>query len=229
MGRSGGGEFKWGILTKSNTNNTLIPSPCAQTYGKLRKRYSPPKEKLNTIKISYTWRRRASFWCENYMYIWPPFSIEFDKMVFKVWNSHLFRVLSLTLTWYRHRTATKGNITYMSQIELLFPQIVFDLQMLLLLPLLHKWVLTNSVLLIAAGTSLVFLAPYCVITNTPEWILKLPKVPRHRLRRTSVSEHYSSVMHLVSFMLTTATTTIMTGKVRFPRRRVEKEFLYSNL
>lgn len=39
-----------------------------------------------------------------------------------------------------------------------------------------------------------------------KWILKLPKVPRHTLRQTSESEHYSSVMHLVLLQLSTATT-----------------------
>lgn len=38
---------------------------------------------------------------------------------------------------------------------------------------------------------------FFVVSLQTKWILKLPKVPRHTLRQTSVSEHYPSVMHLV--------------------------------
>lgn len=41
------------------------------------------------------------------------------------------------------------------------------------------------------------------LQTNPKRVLEPPKVPRHTLRQTSVSEHYPSVMYLVLFKLST--------------------------
>lgn len=105
-----GGELQWGILTKNWTQTTLwllylvhrTYTVCRYIKDILRCGRNGNGKKKNILARGGMEHR---FGVRN-MYIWPPFSITFDKILFfEVWNSHLFRVLSQTLAWYVDRTA----------------------------------------------------------------------------------------------------------------------------